>query len=64
MHRAVSCGVGLVAGFIAGVLMSEVIGVVGYLLTRQAVGFRYLPVVTAACGGGLAVVVSRRRRAR
>lgn len=37
----------LVGGFIAGVLLSEAIGIAGVVLFQRAIGIRYLPVYLA-----------------
>ncbi|WP_425432085.1 DUF5957 family protein [Halobacillus hunanensis] len=43
-----------IAGFIAGIVVSEFIGMMGYLLFDQSMGVKYLPIVFAivfACIG-------------
>ncbi len=45
----------LIAGFVIGMVLSEVIGIVGFLKYHQAVGIKYLPVYTAIA---LAVIVN------
>lgn len=56
--RHVGAGVtGLVAGFFAGLVLSEIFGIVGFLVLHEAIGFRFLPVVTAAAGALLAVLL-------
>lgn len=63
--RHVGAGVtGLVAGFFAGLILSEVIGVVGFLVFHDAIGFIFLPVVTAAAGAMLAVLLVGRKTPR
>jgi hypothetical protein len=39
--------IGLVAGFLAGIVLSEIVGVVGFLMFGQAVGIKYLPIYLA-----------------
>ena len=54
----------LVCGFIAGIVLSEVIGIVGFLVFHQAVGIRFLPVylgVISAVVVLAAGLLSRRR---
>jgi hypothetical protein len=43
MRTAGQVVLGLVAGFFAGLVISEIIGIVGVLAFDRAVGFRYLP---------------------
>ena len=63
--RHVGAGVtGLVAGFFAGLVLSEIIGIVGFLVLHEAIGFRFLPVVTAAAGALLAVLLVGRKAPR
>jgi hypothetical protein len=51
---------GLIGGIFAGLIAAEVIGIVGVLLFDRAIGFRWLPVVTAVLG--VALALSRRPR--
>ncbi|MFD0664692.1 DUF5957 family protein [Thermocatellispora tengchongensis] len=53
-----------IGGFIAGIVVSEVVAVVAHLGFGRAVGVRYLPVFTAVAGVGVALVAERRRRRR
>jgi uncharacterized protein DUF5957 len=46
MRTAGQVVLGLVAGFFAGLVISEIIGIVGVLAFDHAVGFRYLPLAT------------------
>jgi hypothetical protein len=54
----------LVGGFLAGIVLSEIIGIVGFLLFDSVVGFKFLPVVSAVAAAVLAVVVNLRARCR
>lgn len=54
----------LIVGFFAGIVLSEIIGVVGFLLFDSIVGFKFLPLVSAFAAAGTAVVVSLRARRR
>ena len=59
--RAVGVSVmGLVAGLVAGILLSELIGIVGYLAAGRFVGVRYLPVYLGIVGAVAAPLVHRR----
>lgn len=54
----------LAAGFIAGVILSELIGVIGFLWMGQAVGMKYLPVYLAAVFAAVAWIwLSRKESA-
>jgi hypothetical protein len=50
----------LVGGFFAGIVLSEIIGIIGWLAFHSLVGFQLLPVVTALAAAGAAVVVNLR----
>lgn len=50
--------IALAGGFVAGLLLSEVIGIVGFVVLRQAVGIKYLPVYLALLSAGVALVVA------
>ena len=56
----------LAGGFLAGVLLSEVIGIVGVLVFQRVVGIKFLPVYLAILTAGAALVIqlSDRRRTR
>lgn len=64
MRRVSFVLVGLVAGFFAGLILSEVIGVLGVLLLHRAIGFKALPVVTAVVGAATAVTLTHTRARR
>ena len=57
--------VALIGGFLAGIVLSELIGITGFLLFDRAVGLRFLPLYLAIACAGAALVVNllRRRRA-
>jgi hypothetical protein len=44
---AAAAVLGLVVGFVLGMMMSETIAIVGFLVFGKAVGFKLLPVATA-----------------
>jgi hypothetical protein len=54
----------LVCGFIGGMVLSEVIGIFGYLVFHQLMGIRFLPVYTALASAGATLVVSLLARHR
>ena len=64
MRAVVVAVVALVGGFLAGIVLSEVIGVVGLLVFEDVVGIKFLPVVTALVAAAAAVVVSLRAQRR
>ncbi len=49
----------LILGFLIGIKLSEVIGIVGFLGFGQVVGIKYLPVYTAILLAILANLVDR-----
>jgi hypothetical protein len=51
---------GLVAGLVAGILLSELIGIVAYFASGRFVGVRYLPVYLGIAGAVVAPLVHRR----
>ena len=54
--------VAVVCGFIAGILLSEVIGIVGYLAFHRLVGIKFLPVYLAGASGVLTLILLLRSR--
>jgi hypothetical protein len=50
---------GLVAGLVAGILLSELIGIVGYVASGRLIGVRYLPVYLGIAGAVAAPLVHR-----
>lgn len=63
MRTLVAVLIGLVAGFIAGLVLDQIFGVIGMVTSGSPGGFRFLPVVLAIVGAVIAVVVDRRRGA-
>jgi len=55
---------GLIGGVIAGVALSEIIGIVGYLVFDSAVGIKFLPIYPAILFAVVALVVDARLRRR
>lgn len=51
-----------IAGFIAGIVLSEIIGIIGFLLFNRGVGIWYLPILTAVVCAGAALRVELRAR--
>lgn len=47
----------VVLGFIGGMVLSEIIGIVGYLVFHQLMGVRLLPVYTALASAGATLAV-------
>jgi O-antigen ligase len=52
----------LIGGFFAGIVLSEIIGIIGYFVFDSLIGFKLLPFVSALAAAGAAVVVANRRR--
>lgn len=49
------------AGYVFGIVLSEWIGIIGFLVTGEAMGIRYLPLFLAVLAGMIAIVVQLRR---
>jgi hypothetical protein len=64
MRAVVVAVVALIGGFLAGIVLSEVIGVVGLLVFEDVVGIKFLPVVTALVAAAAAVAVNLRAQRR
>jgi hypothetical protein len=64
MRTLVVIVLALIAGFFAGIVLSEIIGIAGFVLFQRVVGIRYLPVYLAflSAAGALAVDLLMRRR--
>jgi multisubunit Na+/H+ antiporter MnhE subunit len=62
MKAAVAVVVGLITGFLAGLVLSEIIGIAGFVLTRRAIGIKYLPIYLAIAFAVAAPVVRARIR--
>jgi uncharacterized membrane protein YeaQ/YmgE (transglycosylase-associated protein family) len=50
MKMLVVVAVGLIVGIVSGLLLSELVGVVGFLLFDDPAGVRFLPVVLGIVG--------------
>ncbi len=64
MRWVIVAALGLVSGLVAGLLLSEVIGVIGYLVTGRAHGIRFLPLILGAGCAIAAPIVDSRIRSR
>ena len=53
-----------VGGLLAGLLLSEIIGIIGMLVFGTAVGLKFLPVYLAIAGAVAAPLLYRRSRRR
>lgn len=50
-----------IGGFVLGIVLSEWIGIIGFVVTGEAMGIRYLPLFLAVLAGMIAIVVQLRR---
>lgn len=50
-----------IGGFVVGMMLSEWIGIIGFVMTGEAMGIRYLPIFLAVMAGMGAIVVQLRR---
>jgi ABC-type lipoprotein release transport system permease subunit len=64
MRTVVAALLGLIGGVIAGVAISEIIGIVGYLVFDSAVGIKFLPIHLSILFAVVALVVDARLRRR
>ena len=64
MRTVVAALLGLIGGAIAGVAISEIIGIVGYLVLDSAVGIKFLPIHLAILFAVVALFVDARLRRR
>jgi Family of unknown function (DUF5957) len=65
MRTVVLAALGAVGGFLAGLVLSEVVGVIGYVASGDAVGIKYLSLFLAVAGAIIVpVIAARRRRSR
>ncbi len=57
--------VALIGGFLAGIALSELVGITGFLLFDHAFGLRFLPIYLAVVCAGAALILDLlgRRRA-
>lgn len=64
MRLVIVAVLGLFTGLMTGLVLSEIIGIIGYLVTGDAIGIRFLPIYLGAAFAGLAPFVDRRRASR
>ena len=64
MRTVITTVLALIGGFFAGIVVSEIIGIIGFLIFDSIVGFRFLPVISAVLAAGAAVIVNTRVRRR
>ena len=62
MKAALAVVVGLITGILAGIVLSEIIGIAGFVLTGRAIGIKYLPIYLAIVFAVAAPVVRARIR--
>lgn len=60
MRTLIAVLLGLAGGFLAGIVISQIVGIVGVLVFQQAVGIKFLPVYTAIVGAIAATLIVRR----
>lgn len=57
--------IALAGGLVGGFLLSEFIGIIGYLITGEAWGTRYLPfILPVVCAGAAWLVMGKKGDAR
>lgn len=50
MRMLIAILLGLAGGFLAGIVISQIVGIVGLLVFHQAIGIKFLPIYTAIIG--------------
>lgn len=50
-------GLALIGGFFVGIVLSELIGILGVLVFHRAVGIRFLPIYSAFACAAVALIV-------
>ncbi len=60
MRTVVVTILALIRGFLVGIVLSEIIGLAGFLLFDSIVGSKLLPITSAVVAAGAAVVASVR----
>ncbi len=61
MRTFVAVVIGLVGGFIAGIVLSDIIGIVGFLLFDRPVGIKFLSLFCAVVCAIIVPIVAQRR---
>jgi hypothetical protein len=57
MRTLVVAGLALIGGFFVGVVLSELIAIIGFLLFDRAVGLGFLPIISApVCAGATPIM--------
>ncbi len=63
MRTAGVIALAIVGGLVAGLVLSEIIGIVGMLVFGTAIGFKFLPLYLAiACAVAVPLLYQRSRR--
>ena len=62
MRTVITTVLALIGGLFAGIVVSEIIGIIGFLLFDSIVGFRLLPVISAVVAAAAVIVNARVRR--
>jgi len=60
MRMLIAVLLGLAGGFLAGIVISQLVGIVGVLVLHQAIGIKFLPIYTAIIGAIVAPLLARR----
>lgn len=59
MKTALLAVLAAVGGFITGIVLSEIIGILGVLLLHRAIGIKYLPIYLALASAVGVLVLAR-----
>jgi hypothetical protein len=64
MRTFIMALIGLIAGVVAGLVLSEITGIIGFLLFDSVVGIKFLPIYLAIQFAVVAPILDRRIRRR
>ena len=59
MRMLIAVLLGLAGGFLAGIVISQLVGIVGVLVFHQAIGIKFLPIYTAIVGAIAAPLLAK-----
>lgn len=61
MKTLVYAFAGMIGGFLLGIALSSLMGIIGMMLFKQPVGIKYLPYFTAVFGAVILPALARRK---
>jgi hypothetical protein len=64
MRIVIAIVLGVIVGFVAGLMLSQLIGIIGFLAFGQVVGIKFLSIYTAIVGAIIGPVLATRTQQR